>query len=745
MSYPDPQNALMDSLLTSPIANFIVSNPLGLTPLGSNLFASNLFASNLLDPSSSSLLSSSDVAASDFVGDTLSTAHNFGDANGATLQIEDSVSGTDRYDFYRFRLGTTAAIDLQLTKLVADADLQLLDSQGNVLNSSLTFGTSDEAIRRSLDAGVYYIRVSSFLSATTAYRLNLTVPGAAIDPGLSFDTARDFGQLSRGSRTWDDSVGTTDPIDYYRFELQESSQFTLNLTGLSSDLDVKLFDRNGNSLATSAGYATADESITQSLDAGVYYIRVYPWSGSSKYRLTVGTTTTKPITTTQTLRGTLGADTFTFTGNYSRTIVSGNGNVDFGQNRFDSLDLSNLRSTDVLFNFASTTTGGMLYDPGTGSRLFDSIMLQNGNEILFEGIERLVFSDRTIDRFVTPNDPLFSGQWNLHMMGVQTAWQFGTGTADVLIGVQDTGLGLSSTGSIHPDLRTPIGSVQNYEDDYFRTYPGPGSGQQTRSHGTDVQSIIAAASNNGIGMSGINWNSPVFTIDVLDGNADDESLATATQAMINEANRRGQRLVINMSLGGGGIDPLFTALVANNQNTALFVIASGNDDANRLDNPAVLATRYSNVIAVGASWGRIDAYGNGSTPGDRISYPSWWGSNYGTGLTLMAPSEVTAAGANYSSQVGAVFTYDSKFNGTSAATPNVTGVASLVWSANPLLTATQVQQILSQTAVDLGSAGYDILTGHGMINADAAVRRALAIARGATAGTTTGATTGVIV
>ena len=238
-------------------------------------------------------------------------------------------------------------------------------------------------------------------------------------------------------------------------------------------------------------------------------------------------------------------------------------------------------------------------------------------------------------------------------------------------------------------------------------------------------------------MSGINWNSPTYALDVIDGNPGDRSLAEATQILINEANRRGQRLIINMSLGGRFTDPSLEALVANNQEGALFVIASGNDDANRLSDPASLSIRYSNVISVGASWGRTDRNGNATTVGDRIFYPRFWGSNYGLGLTLMAPSEVIAATATLEGRSGVSFDtvsfdYATTFNGTSAAAPNAAGVASLVWSVNPTLTASQVQQILSQTAVDLGAAGYDNLTGHGMINADAAVRRAMAIARGAT-------------
>jgi hypothetical protein len=69
------------------------------------------------------------------------------------------------------------------------------------------------------------------------------------------------------------------------------------------------------------------------------------------------------------------------------------------------------------------------------------------------------------------------------------------------------------------------------------------------------------------------------------------------------------------------------------------------------------------------------------------------------------------------------------FGGTSCANPNMAGIASLVWSVNPDLTGPQVRQILIDTAMDLGDVGRDNTYGHGLVNADAAVRRAVALAR----------------
>ncbi len=425
----------------------------------------------------------------------------------------------------------------------------------------------------------------------------------------------------------------------------------------------------------------------------------------------------------QRLTGTLRADTFNISFFDPMTVVSGNGNVDFGQGYRDLLNLSNISYSQVSLELA-TAISGIVYNPGNGSRVFDSITLSGGQQILFEGIDGIQFAEGYMDLTVTPNDPLFNQQWNLHMMGTHTAWRFTTGSTNVMIGVEDTGLTLNN-GFIHSDLGNTIWLGEQGIDD------------QNDNHGMNVQGIISATTNNGIGMSGINWTSQTFNIDVLGGEWSDLSIANAAQVMIDQARSQGQRLVINMSLGYSqsfnvNYDADFEQVVRNNPDV-VFVIAAGNDGnlgSEGLSSPAVLAKSYGNVIAVGAAWGTQDNFGNATTPGSRIEYNGWWGSQYGDGLTLIAPSEVIAPTLTTDSYGQSYFDYTSTFNGTSAATPNVAGVASLLLSANPYLSASQVSQILSQTAVDVGPIGYDKFTGSGVVNADAAVRRSIAISLG---------------
>ncbi|NEU76999.1 S8 family serine peptidase [Hassallia byssoidea VB512170] len=576
--------------------------------------------------------------------------------------------------------------------------------------------------------------------------------------GNSLDKARKL-DISSNAQSFTDRVDNLDLNDFYSFNLSSGSSFHLKLDKLKADADVALIrDANNNGqfdqgevLSASTQSGKQAESINEILGAGSYYIRVYP-DGNAKtnYKLTVWATpfddaistivstsadlainstsvntevsvgsaiaSASPTNNTNIVTGSLRADTFNFQSGFNRTIYFGNGNVDYGSGARDLLNLSQFASTSVTTNYADNLKGGVVYNAGKGNSLYDAITFSDGSQILFQGIESIQFKDKTVNLSVTPNDPLFNQQWDLQITDVHNAWNITQGNDKVAIGIVDTGLAANSNG-IHPDLQPTSTVADNYFDE-----------SATYSHGTEVEGTIAAASNNGVGIAGINWISPVEIIDVIGDNPGDYDLVKATQTLIDWAG--GKKLVINYSLSGGS-SPAFEKLVADNKDKVLFVIASGNQDLNTIASPASLAQTNNNVLAIGSSWGTQDSYGNAKTPGDRITYKDWWGSRYGDGLTLMAPSEFIAtsatradASANYE------FGYYDRFNGTSASAAVVTGIASLVLSTNLNLTAGQVKTILSETAYDLGAAGYDTVYGYGLVNADAAVRRAEALDRG---------------
>ncbi|MFH7245090.1 MAG: S8 family serine peptidase [Spirulina sp.] len=542
-------------------------------------------------------------------------------------------------------------------------------------------------------------------------------------------TADNIGVLI-GGRAFQGGVSSSDPLDFYRFRLDTRSDINLMLAGLSNDADLYLIrDTNSNGrvdsgevLARSIRSGTQVDAITFSgLATGNYYIAVEQFTGSTSYNLYTAANPTGGI---HTRTGNLRANSFSLSDTNTYTIVSGNGNVDFGFGDRDVLDLSAISSSSVVYwNPATVSGGGVIYDPGNGSRVFDALGLSNGQHVLLEGLDGIQFQDGflNLNQGTLPNDPLYSQQWNMHMIGAHQAWRFTQGSSAVAMGIIDSGLGTNRSDNLHPDIdpsRTLLYTPNNNSEDDFLF--------SNTSHGTAVYGIMAAAGDNGTGMAGLNWRSEVLNIDVF--GPDQIGLDAAAQSMLNYTRETGQRLVVNLSLKTSMAIPALEQLIAQNLDNALFVVSSGNDSEGRLAYPAILSNIYSNVVAVGASWGLNDASGRATTPGTRINY-----SNYGMGLSLMAPSEVITTRASVLSNGNVGFGYygnapsGTPFNGTSAAAPHVSGVASLVWSANPLLSAAQVHNIMQQTAVDLGFPGYDLEYGAGLVNADAAVRRALAL------------------
>lgn len=616
----------------------------------------------------------------------------------------------------------------------------------------------------------------------------LNVPGNILNSALEINSTNILS-------VYTDTIGQSETVDNYLLRLNNRSSLNLQLSGLSADADVEIIQDKNNNYYVDAGEVIAsstaprhrNEYINTELAAGEYYIRVVAaeniytdyqlsielnavvddvsssipiaqnssrrarrgddWLGSTTTN-TISTTTTTPIaasTNSYNRGGTLGADRFTYERTTGLAVFSGNGNVDFGGGSRDTLDLktAGLNWNQLTFNWATSSGGGVAYNPGNGNRIFDSISISDGGQIYFEGIERIEFADGAIDLSyfdiaftntglgikgnVITNDERFNQQWNLHMTGVHNAWRFTTGSTSVRIGIEDSGLSFNASGITHPDLRFTYSDSNNIADE-----------STDFSHGTQINSTISSPGNNFTGIAGINWGSEVQHIDVLGGNSNDYDLASATQRIINDAIAKGQKVVINLSLSGGESEA-FRQLINNNQGNALFVMAAGNGNTNSIVSPGNLAQSFGNVMSVGSSWGRTDWYGNAKTPGDRANYSNWWGSNYlsnesfnsgSRALTIMAPTEFVAATSNRDTNGNFNHSYNDKFNGTSASTAMVTGIASLVWGINPNLTAAQVKDILSQTAYDLGTAGYDQYYGNGFINADAAVRRALALARG---------------
>jgi ELWxxDGT repeat protein len=209
----------------------------------------------------------------DNAGNTLATARNINPLT--TNSYSDFVNSSDNKDYYRFDLTSAALIDFSLTPATGNADLQLVNSSGNNIQSSNQSGTAIDSIRRSLNAGTYYALVTPGTGVATNYTLTTSAQAIAADQAPnSLSTAKDIGTLN-GSQTFNDFVGNIDTVDYYTFKSSTNSVFNLNLSGLIDNADVQLLDSNASVIQTSAQSGNTNETINANLGVGTYYVRIY--------------------------------------------------------------------------------------------------------------------------------------------------------------------------------------------------------------------------------------------------------------------------------------------------------------------------------------------------------------------------------------------------------------------------------------------------------------------------------------
>ena len=285
-----------------------------------------------------------------------------------------------------------------------------------------------------------------------------------------------------------------------------------------------------------------------------------------------------------------------------------------------------------------------------------------------------------------PNDPGLSQQWGLSHVGAFEAWNTTSGDPSVVVAVIDSGLDFT-----HPDRPVNLVPGHNYVNPNDPNHPTDDFG-----HGTKVTGIIAAATNNGIGVAGVASRVSVMELKALDSTGWGTEFDVAEA--IDYAANNGVR-IINLSLGGT-TDDQFMRDATNYAygKGVLLVAAAGNAGS---ITPPVYPAAYPHVLAVAAT-DSTDQVAYFSLPGDYLDLAA-------PGVSIYS----TAMGGSYESG-----------SGTSFAAPHVAGVAALVWAARPSLTVDEVHSLLRATARDIGAPGWDAQTGWGLVDAAAAVRLA---------------------
>jgi thermitase len=313
-------------------------------------------------------------------------------------------------------------------------------------------------------------------------------------------------------------------------------------------------------------------------------------------------------------------------------------------------------------------------------------------------------ADQVRHAFAAPTDPRFKDQWALQNTGqdiwsngwlkgtpgddidVMPVWDAGITETTARVAVIDSGVALE-----HPDLQPNLLASEGV--DYV---DGDGIPADEEGHGTHVAGTIAASGNDTTGVTGVAWKAPLLPIRVLDARGEgslENVIAGYTYAAEHGAK------VVNLSLGGSKPSQTeYDALRAAPD--VLFVAAAGNDTAN-VDATDSYPCAYDlpNVLCVAATGGSDEL----------ASF-----SNYGaTSVDIAAPG-VDILSTYYDAEVANPAlrnTYD-WLNGTSMATPHVSGAAALLIGQHPEgLTPWQVREMLLSSAHKVDGLTGKVATG----------------------------------
>ena len=342
---------------------------------------------------------------------------------------------------------------------------------------------------------------------------------------------------------------------------------------------------------------------------------------------------------------------------------------------------------------------------------------------------------------IPPNDPFYSQQWHLTKVSAEAAWSIETGNPNTVIAVIDTGVRWN-----HPDLAANIwintGEIPNnnidddnngYIDDvrgwdfveitpgsFYTCWPGEDCSTEDNNpddfygHGTHVGGIATAATNNGIGVSGICWFCKIMPVRAgfaanIGGSYPAGLLEydDIAEALAYAADNRAD--VISMSFGGWGSFVMQNAINYAYSQGKFLVAAAGN--LNTDDTSSAYPAAYSNVIAVSAT--------------DQTDQKAGF-SNYGYWVDIAAPGvsilSSVIPGVAWACTDASYPPNSDGFglcHGTSMATPLVSGIIGLALSKIPTLTQDQILTLVHSAKDPLNLLFY---IGTGRVNALKAVQ-----------------------
>ena len=330
-----------------------------------------------------------------------------------------------------------------------------------------------------------------------------------------------------------------------------------------------------------------------------------------------------------------------------------------------------------------------------------------------------------------PNDTRFDELWGMHNTG-QTggttdadidaleAWDITT-NANIIVAIIDSGIDYT-----HSDLaanmwvnEVELNGDPNVDDDGngyiddirgWDFYDNNNDPMDFLGHGTHCAGTVGAVGNNSEGVTGVCWNVKIMAVNISHyGTEGWVTFASNAVEGIQYAVDNGAKVLSNSWGGSTHVQALKDAVEAADANGVLFVAAAGNEGYDNDYHPLYPASYdCNNIISVMAT--------------DHDDHRSVWppdSSNYGlTTVDLAAPGSGILScvpGNDYES-----------WDGTSMATPHVTGACALVWSRNPHLSHLQVKDVVLSSVDKIEALDALCVTG-GRLNLHSAVLEAASL------------------
>ena len=313
-------------------------------------------------------------------------------------------------------------------------------------------------------------------------------------------------------------------------------------------------------------------------------------------------------------------------------------------------------------------------------------------------------------------DPLYPDQWHLNNTGgsidgfplvedndidAPEAWTISTGNSSVIVAVIDDGV------EEHRDMNTLLPGFTPVNN-------GDGTPDSNGDHGQACAGLIGALHND-VDARGVAPQSSFFSINIFASNTSNADVASG----VRWAAEQGGAHITSNSWGYSTCTDRAVEAVAEAFDWAavngrgglgtVSLVASGNDYGTCVGFPANLES----VMAVGAvdGAGEISLYSNQGPTLDITAPSNTRDGNFGPFYHGIRTLDREGS-AGYSNG-----TTTNSFGGTSAATPIAAGVAALILAVDPSLTKTQVEEVMYNSAKDLGAPGFDNTFGHGVVNA----------------------------